>query len=246
VRIVFAGLMLALSGASASGAQTPPATAQSSAPIDLMGNWVSIVNEDWRWRMLTAPRGDYTSVPLNKTGQKIAASWDQSTDGSCKAYGVGGLMRMPTRLRISWESPEVLRMETDSGLQVRRFYFSNPPPVQQKTLQGLSLAKWELAMRPGDGWGFGSSSPRRPGGSLKVTTTDFLPGWLRRNGVPYGEDAHITEYYDTFSAPDGSEWLVVTTIVDDTEYLTKPYITSSNFRREAGNAHWSPRPCKNF
>jgi hypothetical protein len=63
--------------------------------------------------------------------------------------------------------------------------------------------------------------------------------------VPYSENARITEFYDTFSAPDGTQWFVVTTIVDDPEYLTKPYITSSNFRRETGNAHWTPRPCKN-
>lgn len=35
-----------------------PQTAQAAALIDLTGNWVSIVNEDWRWRMVTPPKGD--------------------------------------------------------------------------------------------------------------------------------------------------------------------------------------------
>ena len=245
-RILAAALMLTLPRAPAPVAQTPPVTAKASTPIDLTGNWVSIVNEDWRWRMLTPPRGDYTSVPLNDAGRKIADAWDKSEDGSCKAYGVGGLMRMPTRLRITWESDEVLRMETDSGLQVRRLYFASPPAVRQKTLQGRSVAQWQLAMPPGDGWGFGLPSPQRPGGSLRVITTDFQPGWLRRNGVPYSENARITEYYDTFSAPDSGQWFVVTTIVEDPEYLTKPYVTSSHFRREAGNSQWTSRPCKNL
>jgi hypothetical protein len=164
LRILTVGLMLTLPGAPALAAQTPAATAQAAAPIDLTGNWVSIVNEDWRWRMLTPPGGDYTSVPLNKTGRRIAAAWDRLADGSCKAYGVGGLLRMPTRLRIAWESAEVLRMETDSGLQVRRLYFATAPPVEQRSLQGRSLAQWQLAMPPGDGWGFVAPSAPRPGG----------------------------------------------------------------------------------
>src|SRR6476659_8366693 len=76
------------------GAQLPPppgpATPQSareSAPIDLTGYWVSIVNEDWRWRMLTPQKGDYPGVPLNKAGQDVAMAWDPATDGACEAYG---------------------------------------------------------------------------------------------------------------------------------------------------------------
>jgi hypothetical protein len=70
---------------------------QQTAPIDLTGYWVSIVNEDWRWRMVTPPKGDVASVPINAEGRKIAESWDPKLDGSCLAYGAAGLMRMPTR-----------------------------------------------------------------------------------------------------------------------------------------------------
>jgi hypothetical protein len=63
----------------------PPPTPQAAAPIDVTGYWVSIVNEDWRWRMVTPPKGDVASVPLNAEGTKVANAWDPSSDGSCLA-----------------------------------------------------------------------------------------------------------------------------------------------------------------
>ena len=68
---------------------TPPASAREAAPIDLTGQWVAIVNEDWRWRMVTPPKGDYASVPLNDEGRRVADQWDVSQDGRCEAYGAG-------------------------------------------------------------------------------------------------------------------------------------------------------------
>ena len=53
-------------GTAGSAAQTP----RAAAPIDLTGYWVSIVNEDWRWRMVTPPKGDFASVPLNPRGRR--------------------------------------------------------------------------------------------------------------------------------------------------------------------------------
>ena len=41
------------------------AAPQRQARIDVTGYWVSVVTEDWRWRMLTPPKGDYASLPLN-------------------------------------------------------------------------------------------------------------------------------------------------------------------------------------
>src|ERR1700741_2675352 len=36
-----------------------PPTARASAPIDLTGYWVAVVNEDWRYRMVTPAKGEY-------------------------------------------------------------------------------------------------------------------------------------------------------------------------------------------
>jgi hypothetical protein len=212
---------------------SPPVMAQesrnakASAPIDLAGHWVSIVDEDWRYRLLTPPQGDYASVPINDESRKIADQWDPSLDGACEAYAAPAIMRMPTRLLISWEGDNVLKIETDAGLQTRRFLFDKRAlPSGPRTWQGRSVADWE------------------PDGSLKVNTTNLRAGWLRKNGVPYSENASVTEFYDTFESPDGTQWFVVNTVVDDPKYLTQSFITSTQFRKEPNGAKWRPEPCK--
>src|SRR5207237_4121701 len=60
----------------------PPPTARASAPVDLTGQWVSIVTEDWRWRMVTPAKRDYAGVPLNAEGRKAADAWDLDADNA--------------------------------------------------------------------------------------------------------------------------------------------------------------------
>jgi len=72
----------------------------------------------------------------------------------------------------------------------------------------------------------------------------MLPGWLRRNGPPYSQNAVVTEYYTRITNPDAGDWFVVTTIVEDPQYLQQPFITSSNFKKEPNDSKWSPSPCK--
>ena len=227
----------------------PPQSPWASAPIDLTGYWVSIVNEDWRWRMVTPPKGDVASVPLNAEGTKVANTWDPAMDGSCLAYGAAGLMRMPTRLHITWENENTLKIETDAGQQTRRLMFDpTAQPPAQKTLQGFSRAQWERVGGPGGrgapgGGNVGQiTNPR--GGDLRVATNNLTAGWLRKNGVPYSDTATMTEYFDRFAAPNGDEWLVVTTIVADPRFLNTDFITSTHFKREANGAKWDPTPCK--
>ena len=105
--------------------------ARQTAPVDLTGNWVSIVTEDWQWRMRTPPKGDYASVPLTPAGRQAADTWTDAKDGQCEAYGVGGLMRMPGRLRISWQDDNTLKIETDAGQQTRLLRFA-PPPARRR------------------------------------------------------------------------------------------------------------------
>jgi hypothetical protein len=230
------------------GASAPPPTPQADSPIDLTGYWVSIVNEDWRWRMITPPKGDYASVPLNEEGKRVADTWDVSQDGSCKAFGAGGIMRLPTRVHVTWAGDHALKLETDAGAQTRMFYFNaaDLPAAGTPTLQGRSLAVWEHTLPPETGMGGPDMRVREKGGDLKVVTTDLSPGWLRRNGVPYSEHAQVTEYYDRFPTPDGNEWFVVTTVVHDPMYLRGigDFVTSSHFRREPDGSKWHPKPCK--
>jgi hypothetical protein len=201
------------------GPPQPPSTSKAAAPVDLTGYWVSIVSEDWRYRMTRAPKGDYAGVPLNSTGRQFADAWDPARDETagepCKAYGAGGIMRVPGRLRISWPDEEALKVETDAGTQTRVLSFRDPRG-QGGDWQGVSVAAWDQSDSVmARGGFFPGAAPR--GGSLKVVTTKMKAGYLRRNGVPYSADAVMTEYFDRFDVPNGDPLLVVSTeIVDPT------------------------------
>ena len=221
----------------------PPASPRAAAPTDLTGNWVAVITEDWQWRMVTPGKGDYASVPLNPAGRKLADSWTPDQDGSCKAYGAPALLRHPGRLRISWEDERTLKIETDAGVQTRRLRFGAMAPSAPRDLQGHSVAEWQSPPGTPAAGAAAGPPPTARSGTLKVVTTNLQAGWLRRNGVPYSENAVLTEYFDRFT--DGaSEWFAVTTVVEDPANLTMPFVISSNFKKEADPSRWTPSPCK--
>ena len=126
------------------GAPAPPTVPKAQAPIDLTGYWVSVVTEDWRYRMVTPPKGDYASVPLNPAARRIADAWDPAKDeaagDACKAYGAAAVMRVPGRLHITWDSDTALKVETDAGTQTRMLQFGPRAAAGPATLQGESVA----------------------------------------------------------------------------------------------------------
>jgi hypothetical protein len=222
----------------------PPPTPRAAAPVDLTGTWVSVVTEDWRWRMLVPKKGDYSSVPLNAQGRAVADAWNPATmagDG-CKPFGAPALMRVPGRLRISWDNDTTLEIETDAGQQTRllRFDPAAKPPAA-RTWQGHSVAEWQHIVQPG---GLGVSIQRAPPrvGSLKVVTTSIRAGFLRRNGVPYSDNVVMTEYFDRHRAGD-IDLLTVLTVIEDPQYLDQPFITSTHFKPEPDASKWTPSPC---
>lgn len=241
-----AALWLTTMAGSAQAPQ-PPASARQLAPVDLVGTWVSVVSEDWRWRMVTPPRGDFQSIPLTLAGQKLTEAWDPARDERagelCKAYGPPGMMRLPTRLRVSWQDDSTLKIETDYGTQTRLFHFLPQPRSPRPTLQGDSVAQWEIAGRRGGGAARAGGAPPQRFGSLKVVTSGMRPGYLRKNGVPYSGNAVVTEFFDLNRLPNGDQWLVDTMVVHDPEFLQVDWITSLNFRKEPDGSKWDPTPC---
>lgn len=238
------------------------------APEDITGYWVSVVTEDWRFRMVTPAKGDYASVPISAAGRAVADTWDPAKDEAageqCKSYGAAGIMRVPGRLHITWENENTLRIDTDAGTQTRLLHFAPaaaggrggaqpltaPAPAPavlsgEATWQGDSVATWEVAGGGGRGGGRGGgAAPAAPrGGSLKVVTTHMKPGYLRKNGVPYSANTVLTEYFDRTNETNGDSWLIVTTIVEDPQYLTGPFYTSTHFKKEPDGSKWSPSPC---
>ena len=158
----------------------PPVSPQKAAPIDLTGHWVSPIIEDWKYRMVTPAKGVFDAVPLTPEGRKVGESWDPAKDEAageqCRAYGAGGIMRLPGRLRVSWQDETTLKVETDTGTQTRLLRFGNPPAPTEATWQGHSVAQWNAAAR-----------------NLKVVTTHLRSGYVRKNGAPYSEKATVSE-----------------------------------------------------
>src|SRR5665213_456511 len=154
----------------------PPPVPRAAAPEDLTGYWVSLVTEDWRYRMVTPAKGDYDGVPVAPEGKKLADAWDPAKDkasgNECKGYGGAAITRVPGRLHITWQDDKTLKVEADAGTQTRLFVFGGKPPrTGELRWQGFSTASWEHQA----GGGFG---PPGPGGSLKVVTTRLRPGYL--------------------------------------------------------------------
>ena len=226
------------------GTESVRESARESALIDITGQWVSIITEDWRWRMVTPPRGDSASVPLNAAGGRVTDAWDPAVDrvrGTlCKAFGPPGLIRQPGRLRIQWEDDNTMRLDFDAGSQVRRFQFGRSAPAGPRSLQGHSEARW---FRQPQNRGILARAAPTPGGSLEVVTTNLSGGYLRPNGVPYSERAALREFFDTFSLPEDGTWLIVTTVVNDPVYLAQEFVISSQFKKETDLSKWNPRPC---
>jgi len=227
----------------------PPPNPHAAAPFDMTGYWVSVVTEDWRYRMVTPAKGDYLSVPINMASKRVADAWDPAKDEAageqCKSYGAAGIMRLPERVHITWQDDNTLRMDIDAGTQTRLLHFgAGNPPAGAPTWQGDSAAQWELQRAPPNTMG----QPQPPAGppqsgSLKVVTTHMRAGYLRKNGVPYSENAVLTEYYDVIREPDGNLWLILTSVVRDPMYLQQPFIISTHFRKEPDGSKWDPTPC---
>ena len=237
---VVGAVLVAIALLHAPGFAQPPAkgkakakgTPRTSAPIDLTGTWVSVVTEDWMFRMVTPPKGEMLGVPVTAAARAAANRWDPAADEAdgqqCRAYGAAGVMRLPGRVRLSWQDDTTLKIETEAGTQTRLFHFGGFAGNGAPSWQGMSIAQWETAVTRG--------------GNLKVVTDHLLPGYVRKNGVPYSTNTVLTEYFDVHTA-EGDTWLVVTTQVHDPTNFTTDFITSTHFKKLGADAPWRPEPC---
>lgn len=233
-------------GGGRGGAAQPPQSPKAAAPFDPTGTWVSIIVDEWRFRV-TPQKGDIPYLPLNAEARKIANAWDPAKDeadgNSCRAYGAVGVMQRPGRLRISWDNDTTLKIEADAGTQTRLLHFG-PPPAQKPdpSWQGYSQAQWEFAGAAiGGRRGAAPTGPRN--GQLKVITTNMKPGYIRKNGVPYSERAVLTEYFNLLTGQQGDQYISVTAFVEDATYLTGPFIRSYQFKKQTDGSGWDPTPC---
>src|SRR6266850_2329500 len=222
------------------GAGAPQQTGRAGAIKDVTGYWVSVVAEHWHLRMLVPPKGDFTMLPVNAEARRIANTWDPAKDEAsgeaCRSYGAPTIMRMPGRLHITWQDDNTLKIDTDAGTQTRLLHFGGASPTgQAPSWQGYSAATWRRPVRVGS---------EKNAGDLRVVTNRLRPGYLRKNGVPYSENATVEEFFDAFTEPNGDSWLVIDTIVTDPMYLTQPYVNSVAFKKQREASGWDPTHCR--
>ena len=229
-------------GAQRGRGRGPAQSPREGAPIDLTGYWVSVVAEDWKFRMVTPKKGVYDSLMLNAEGRRVADTWDPAKDEAageqCRAYGAANIMRIPGRLHITWQDDNTLKIDADAGTQTRLLHFADPSTSSgqasagEPSWQGHSVAEWERA--PGRG---------ATGGNLKVVTSNLKPGYVRKNGAPYSAKTTVTEYFDRNTMPNGDVWFTVTTKVEDPVYARGPYLTTTDFKKLPDAAGWNPTAC---
>ena len=242
------------------GNRTPPAvSARAAAPFDATGYWVSLVTQNWRYRMVVPAHGDYAGIPINAKARSFANAWNAAGDvaagKACEAYGAPNLMQIPERLQIDWQDQQTLRVATDAGGQTRLLHFGAADDASTDdasadaasadnvaaSLQGYSRAHWQL-FTLANSFGAADRPKGQRYGSLIVVTDHLLPGLLRKNGVPYGSAARMSEYWKVLGL--GSEqWLTISTSIKDPEYLLGPYVYDSLFQREADGSQRDPSPC---
>ena len=262
-------LLMVPSGLQAQGPRGgPPPVPKARAPFDMTGYWTAVISEDWHQRMLTAVKNDMGSgtfatgfggrgigggnIPYNGAARQIIEGWDPVKDeregGQCKAYGAGGIMRQPTRLRISWQDDYTLKIETDYGMQTRLLTFPQPQGQTATTAttrpasaapapspQGTSTAEWIIIGGTRPNW--------TVGGNLKVVTTNLTPGYYWKNGMPYSGRSVITEHFRVHKLLDNTEWIVFSQRVEDPVYLNQPFIVTYHFKKLPNGNDWSPTPC---
>ena len=228
----------------------PPRNAKEGAPVDFTGYWVSVVTEDWRWRMVTPIKGDFASIPLTPEGRKVGNAWDPAKEEAageqCRAYGAPAIMRIPGRLHITWADDNTLQIDADQGTQTRLLHFGGKPVAgSAPSWQGYSTAEWEPPVRgvQSPQQGLGASREGARGRSLEVVTTQLRPGYLRKNGAPYSGNTVVKEFFDLSNERNGDTWFVVTTIVEDPRNLTEPFVTSTNFKKQKDGTGFSPTAC---
>lgn len=245
-RMALCALILsALGEVARSSEQAIPPTALSGEPAwasGLTGSWVSLVTDNWRFRMVTPPKGDYQGLPVTAAAVAAANLWDPEKDAAeglqCKSYGAGMIMMRPEHLRIRQDGKSALIVDIDAGSQQRVFYFSAQAPSNvAASWQGYSSAVWMPRATPG--------FIRSPVNAryLHVKTTHMLPGYLRQNGVPYSGDAELTEDFDIEKVSEKETYLVITSSLSDPVNLDYPLILTAVFRKQPDGENWKQTPC---
>ena len=97
-------------------------------------------------------------------------------------------------------------------------------PAGPPSRQGTSVAQWERK-------------------SLRVDTSNLLPGYLQYNGVPFSGNLKMVEYFDVIREPGGEIWLIDDAVLTDPAYLLRSHKRSTHLRKQPDAGGWDPQAC---
>jgi hypothetical protein len=190
------------------------------AQADMDGTWQPRYHEDQPERIPGPELRDYLGLPINDAARQFADSWDPSRitlpEEQCRVHVSPYIYRGPTNLRI-WEEKHpktqdviALKHYHSTYEQTRTIYMDgrpHPGPNAAHTWMGFSTGRWE-------------------GDMLVIETTHLKQGWVRRNGLPMSDQAHMTEYWVRYG-----DLLTQVIMLFDPVYLTEPLVKSQEFVR---------------
>jgi hypothetical protein len=206
--------------------------APAHAQIDLSGIWAPIFHEDQPERIPGPEIGDYSGLPITDAARMRAETWDASLltipEHQCRphpsTYGFRGVGNLRIWNVINDETQQLVSIRTHIQWQEqeREVFMDNraaPPDFAAHTWQGFSKGHWE--------------------GNVLVVETDHLKaGWVRRNGLPLSDRAHMTERFIRHG-----DILTHVYIIEDPVYLSEPLVKTNGFQLTT-NLTMAPYPCE--
>ena len=149
-------------------------------------------------------------------GRYVGLRDGQAAGNQCKAYGAGGIMRMPTRLRIGWQlTTDTLKIETDAGQQTRLLHFDRR--VSRRVRARSRGIPWPSGLTSsGRGRGGRGGGPRARVWHRRHARRDDesargLPAQERCAVQPERRRDRVRR---PVTGPDGAQWLIVKTTVE--------------------------------
>jgi hypothetical protein len=195
---------------------TVPAFAQA----DFTGVWQPRYHEDQPERIPGPELRDYLGLPITEAARQFADSWDPSRitlpEEQCRVHVSPYIYRGPMNLQVYEErDPKTrdliaIKHYISTYEQTRTIYMDgrpHPGPNAPHTWMGFSTGHYE-------------------GDMLVVETTHIKQGWIRRNGIPMSDQAHMTEYF----VRNGDLMTHIFVLVDPV-YLAEPLVKSQDLVR---------------
>lgn len=218
--------LIVLTGLLSSVLVSIPAAAQ----VDFSGEWAPRIYEDQPERVPGPYVGDYLALPISEAARLRADVWQSGMfsvpEWQCRPYQVDYIALGISPLTITKEDPltrEVRAYHTDwQRTTMSTVYVDGRPHPDKDALSswgGFATGKWE-------------------GDMLTITITNLKEGILRRNGLPRGASATVTEHWIRHG-----EFLTVVIITNDPVYLTEPLIRSVDYQLDVRQRQ-VPYPCE--